>query len=236
MRSAVAARGEGKMVRHIQTILTAICLVLFFFVALLLLIERPWISLPLVNYDVPLIVQMVVLLAAVAMILIVGALAMRQLRKEAYITKESDDGSVTIVESAITDYLEQVVADVDAVQSAWTKIGSTPKGLVVEVFTKVSLTETLPRIKQTIQERVREALEQTLGVGGVAAINVKFKGFGKAKPRVETAGEVGAVEPPDQEAAPERWSQLFPRSKTGDDVESEPGTQTPEQKTSERDD
>jgi uncharacterized alkaline shock family protein YloU len=214
------------MVRRIQVVLVSICLVLFFLVSLILLLQMvPWapvrdFGVQVADYTAS--AHFLIFLAAIVVVLAIGVLEVRLLRETVLITKEGEEGKVTIVESAITRYIRQVAAEIESVQSVRTKISSTPEGLVVELFAKVLVTDTLPRIEQAIRSRVREALEQTLGVGGVAAINVVVEGFEKVAPRtvmspagtseVRLTGEAGA--PPSGESTSARWGRLFHRAET----------------------
>jgi len=211
------------MVRRIQAVLIAVCLVFLFLLASVLLVQMArWA--PLANFGRQIItslapsVQVLILLLAIAAVIVVAVLWVRELREEVFFTKEGEDGSITIVESAITRYIKQVAPDVDAVQ-----ITNTAQGLVVDLFVKVQVSDTLPRMEQTIRTRVREALEETLGLGGVAAINVVIKGFQKVGPPAEPAkakielkrgGETAAQ--PTTEATPEPWVRLSPRGEATD--------------------
>jgi uncharacterized alkaline shock family protein YloU len=212
------------MVQRIRCILTTICLVVLFFMALLLLFQMsPWV--PLSNFgsqilgSIPTSVQVLILLAAIAMVVVIGVLWARSLREEVLITKTGEEGSVTIVESAIVRYIKQVALEMESVQSVRAHIANTAQGLVVEMFVNVLVTETLPRIEQTIRARVREALEQTLGVGGVAAINVVVENFEKVAAKAEPPAEVSTVKLTGESAAgqgaetePKSWARLFRRS------------------------
>jgi len=228
------------MVRHVKSVLMVICLILFFFVALLLLFQMStWVALSDFGYqvveEIPSVVRGFVLICAIVMIVIIGLLTVRQLREEVHITKESEEGSVTIVESAITRYIKQVVMDIDSVQSVRTEIANTRQGLVVDLYTKVLVTDTLPQIEQTIRSRLREALEQTLGVGGVAAINVIVEGFQKTESRAEREAGSQDETTAGRDNSLTRLHRVLRRSGAAD-VESDPRAQAPEQETGERDD
>ena len=211
------------MIRRIQIVLISICLILFFFISLVVLLEMiPWA--PISGFGLRVAetfsadVRFLMFLAAVVMILAVAALQLRLLREHVLITKEGDEGRVTIVESAITRYVKQVIAEIESVQKVWVKIAGTPQGLVVDLFARVLVTDTLPRIEQTIRSRVREALEQTLGVGGVAAINVIVEGFQKVAPRAGAAGAAVEVKLTGEgvaaasgETTALRWGRVLPR-------------------------
>jgi len=234
------------MIRKIQIVLVTLCLFLFFFLAVVLLCRMaPWF--PLSNFgnqvieSIPTGVQVVLLFAAAVMILVVALLEVRKLREEVHITKQSEDGSVTIVESAITRYIRQVAMEIDAVQSVRSEIASTREGLVVDLYARVLVTDTLPQIEQRIRSKVKEAIEETLGVGGVAAINVVIENFQKAppaKPEREAAPEAPAAAPEaetpaeEKEDAESRWVRLIGHPKS-EDGESESEQQAPEPRPSE---
>jgi len=186
------------MLRRIQVVLVYVCLFLFFFVSLIPLLQMiPWGPVSrfgeLIAERISPEVQFFVLLAAIVMIVAIGVLEVRRLRQVVLTIKEGEEGTVTIVESAITRYIRQVAAEIESVRGVRSEITSTAQGLVVRLFVEVSVTDTLPRIEQTIRSRVREALEQTLGVGGVAAINVVIEGFQKVAPRGAEPGSGGEV-------------------------------------------
>ena len=196
------------MIRRIQTILVAICLVLFFFQALFLLFSRaPWEPLQVFFAQaftvpapsVPISVQVLILIIGLVLVLVIGYFQVLQLREEVFFTRQTEEGAVTISDSAIRRYVRQVAADVESVQNVQARVTNTDKGLVVDLLAKVVVTDTLPRIEQIIRARVREALEQTLGVGSVAAINVIIEKFEMAVSRplpsttsVKLSGEGGS--------------------------------------------
>ena len=233
------------MIRRIQCILTTICQVVLFLLALLLLFQMsPW--MPLSDFGsrilgtIPTGVQVLILLAAIAMVVVTGILWAQSLREEVLITKSGEEGSVTIVESAIVRYIKQVATDMESVQSVRTRIANTAQGLVVEMFVNVVVTDTLPRIEQAIRARVREALERTLGVGGVAAINVVVENFQKVSPRAGAPAEVGIARPavesgaePPAETEPKSWARLFRRPEA-EHVEDGPSEQAPDSDTGEK--
>ncbi|MBM3335166.1 alkaline shock response membrane anchor protein AmaP [Candidatus Sumerlaeota bacterium] len=180
------------MIRRIQTILITICLVLFFVESLLLLFAvSSWE--PLQAFfaqaftvpapSVPASVQVLILIVGLVLVLVIGYFQVLQLREEVFFTRQTDEGAVTISDSAIRRYVRQVAADVESVQNVQARVSNTEKGLVVDLLAKVVVTDTLPRIEQIIRARVREALEQTLGVGSVAAINVIIEKFEMAASR-----------------------------------------------------
>lgn len=241
------------MVGRIRTVLVVACLTVFFFVALLLLLQMaPWeplrefaekaigrrwvaseegmiaVSSGESQIAIGAVVQAGVLIASLVIIVAVGVVSLQGLRDRIHITKEGEDGSVTIVESAITRYIKQVALDIDSVQTVRSVIKSTNEGLVVDLRTRVLVTETLPRIERAIRERVRVALEETLGVGGVAAINVIIEDFEKAaSPPAQAAGAEARVElvgqpAPAAEETGVQWTPLFRR--TTEEEPSEPET------------
>ena len=232
------------MIRRTQIVLISICLVLFFFTGMVLMLQNAaWPSVSdfgmRIMESIPSSVLFWVFLLAIVVILLIGALELRHLSQTALITREGEEGRVTIVESAITRYIKQVAADIESVQSVRTRITNTPQGLVVDLYAHVLVTDTLPRIEQTIRTRVREALEQTLGVGGVAAINVVIEGFQKVGPAPappETSREIKLTSeprPPEAggESAGTRWGRLFRRqepSETGTE-ETKPEESKPEE-------
>ncbi|MCX8035988.1 MAG: alkaline shock response membrane anchor protein AmaP [Candidatus Sumerlaeia bacterium] len=193
------------MIRRLQIILITLCLILFFLLALALVFERSGWQ-PLETFgaqaieSIPPTLQMLILLAVLAAILLIGALTLHQLRGDVLITREGEEGTVTIVESAIRRYIRQVAMDMGAVRKVRTRITNTPQGLAVDLFANVIVTDTLVKIEQTIRSRVREALEQTLGVGGVASINVIVENFEKVREREEPSEE-GVTLPPAREPA-----------------------------------
>jgi len=212
------------MVRRIQAVLIAACLIFLFLLSLVLLFQMArWA--PLANFGQQAIAgiapgfQVLILLLAIAVVIVIAVLWVRQLREEVFFTKEGEEGSITIVESAITRYIKQVAPDVDAV-----RITNTAQGLVVDLFARVRVSSgTLPQIERNVRERVRHALEETLGLGGVASINVVIKGFEVAGPRAGIEGAAGAGRPAEGaaaatsgEAAPEPWVRLSPRSEATD--------------------
>lgn len=245
----MARFGEREMVKNIRVVLAAICLFVFFIVALVILLQMaPWAVVSefgrqLVQ-SIPPAAQATVLIVSVILMLIVGCLAVRELREQVHITKESDEGSVTVVESAITRFIRQVALDIESVEKVRTELSSTPDGLVVDLFTKVLVTETLPEIEGTIRSRVRKALEETLGVGGVAAINVVVEDFRKAE---SLPGGTSLKVTPTPAAKPAEkdegsggtgsggFGRFFARSKSRDD-ESRSEPENPEQTSAERDD
>ena len=227
------------MVCRIRTVLVAFCLTVLLLVVLLLLLEmapweplrtfaekvtgRAWVAedgaVFLGDEESAIVVsgrvQAIILVLSLAAVLAVVAMSLYGLRDRIHITKEGEDGSVTIVESAITRYIKQVALDIKSVQKVRSVITSTNEGLVVNLRTRVLVTETLPRIERAIRERVRRALEETLGVGGVAAINVVIEDFEKAPGPAEpaSASETVAVSPPalPGEEAGMHWTPLFRR-------------------------
>ncbi len=226
------------MIRQLQIVLITVCLILFFLLALALVFERSgW--LPLANFgaqaieSIPPPVQMLILLAVLAMILLIAVLTIHQLRGDVLITREGEEGKVTIVESAIRRYIRQVAMDMGAVRKVRTRITNTPQGLAVDLFANVIVTDTLVRIEQTIRSRVREALEQTLGVGGVASINVIVENFEKVRDHTEPP-EAGVTLPAVRETAgeeraaePTQYVHLVPRPESTD-VASESPVETPD--------
>jgi len=211
------------MLRRIQIVLISISLILSFFLSLLLLTMVPWspasaFAMRMTDI-IPRDVQFLIPLVVMVMILVTAALEVRHLREPVLIIKEGEDGTVKIVESAITRYIRQVAAEIDSVQSVRTKIATTPQGLVIRIFAEVLVTDTLPRIEQTIRSRVREALEQTLGVGGVAAIHVIIEGFQTAAPHAESPRTTGEVKLTGESSATAgtgasstRWGRLLHRT------------------------
>jgi len=172
------------MTRVVQNILTAVALGLFALLALLLVFQMAeWA--PLRNFGgailagIPPGLQMTILIVGILLVLAVLVLAILQMRREKYITKTSENGTVTISESAITRYIRQVAKEVESVRSVRTRILNGRAGMIVDIYANVLVSDTLPRIEQTIRSRVREALERTLGVGGVESINVVIEGFQK---------------------------------------------------------
>jgi uncharacterized alkaline shock family protein YloU len=226
-------REDGDMVRRIQIILVVICLVLLFLLSLVFVLQMiPWS--PVSDFGIRVAetisanVRFLIFLAASVLVLAIGVLQLRELRETILITKDGEEGRVTIVESAITRYIKQVASDIDSVQNVRPRITSTPRGLVIDLFAKVVVTDTLPRIEQTIRACVREALEQTLGVGGVAAINVVIEGFQKVGPRTGSAvaAEAKPVAEPTEaavggESASISWGRLPHRSEAKEESKPE---------------
>jgi uncharacterized alkaline shock family protein YloU len=229
------------MLRRIRTVLVTLCLILFFFVALIAVTQPSICPFEFISKhgvrvaeSISPTVQGVVLIVALGMLLVIGALAVQSLREQVYITKETEEGSVTILEPAISRYIRQIAMDIDSVQSVRAQLTNTREGIVVDLFARVLVINSLPKIEQLIRTRVRAGLEETLGVGSVAAINVVIEGFQKAESTGPAAAEATTVEPVETpaEETGERWSRIFPRpSPKVNDVEdkSEPETPEPEQ-------
>jgi uncharacterized alkaline shock family protein YloU len=229
------------MSRRIQGLLTAICLLLLFCIAVLTLAVR----LPadgrltgaIVNAGIYLLDHIndtIVLVALVLPLLLVPLillLAILRMRDEVFITRQTEQGSVTIIESAIRRYVRQVASNIDSVQSVKARLTNAAEGLVVDLHTHVLVTDSLPRIEERIRLQVRQALEETLGVGGVAAINVIIEGFEKAPMPGQSKAAAPAVAEPvgddsfdlagAMEEREERWAKLFPRSRPESETENE---------------
>jgi hypothetical protein len=126
--------------------------------------------------------------------------------------------------------VRQVAANIDSVQNVKARLKNAPAGLVVDLHTRVLVTDSLPRIEERIRLQVRQALEETLGVGSVAAINVIIEGFEKAplpEPPAVAAPSVAAPAGDESfdlagamEEREQRWATLFPRSRPEGDSES----------------
>lgn len=168
--------------RILQKILNAFCLVVLFLTATVILFQRsPWFWLENMGNQIvewlPVLAQNALLVAALLSVLALAGIAWRRFRGEVLITRETDDGSVTIVESAIKRYMKQAAADLDSVLSVRTEIHNARDGMVIDVYAKVRVTESLTQIERAIRSRMRQALEETLGLGSVATINVIVEEF-----------------------------------------------------------
>jgi uncharacterized alkaline shock family protein YloU len=229
------------MIRRIRTVLVAFCLILFFFVALIVVCQPSICPFEFVSKhgvrvaeSISPTVQGIVLIVSLGMLLVIGALAAQSLREQVYITKETEEGSVTILEPAISRYIRQIAMDIESVQSVRAQLTNTREGIVVDLFARVLVSDSLPKIEQLVRTRVRAGLEETLGVGSVSAINVVIEGFQKAESPAPAPVEATAVEPVETpaEETGERWSRIFPRpSSKANDVEDrpEPEASEPEQ-------
>jgi uncharacterized alkaline shock family protein YloU len=187
------------MTRIIQHVLIAICLGLFFVIALLLMFQlSAW--QPVHDFGASVIGKMspmlqgTILVFAMLLMVAILVLAFERMRQEVHITRETENGTVTIVESAIARFVQQAVAEVEAVKrrTVRARITNTRAGLVVDVRTRVVATEPLPRIEQTIRSRVRQSLDRVLGTGAVAVINVVIDGFEETGARAAEAAPAGA--------------------------------------------
>lgn len=110
-----------------------------------------------------------------------------------FVTFRSPAGNVSISVRAIRDFLQRLVTEFPAVKEMHTVIRHRRNGLSATVELRVSTDEYVPEVCQMVQERIREALTDQLGIPRLGAIEVRVKDIQGPVPAARQAEEVEEV-------------------------------------------
>ncbi len=107
--------------------------------------------------------------------------------KNAYIDFHSEDGSVGISTKAIRDFIERVGKEFPAIKSIDSKLSEGKGTLDVALSVRVLSGTKIPELSQTLQQRVRESVRESLGLEEIRNITIKVQEIvgDPAKPVVE---------------------------------------------------
>jgi len=109
-----------------------------------------------------------------------------------FVTFRSRAGDVSISVRAIRDFLQRLVAEFASVSETHITIRPGRNSLAVTVDLRVSAAEYVPEVCQMLQERIREALHEQLGIQRVGDIVVRVKEIqGPLPARSEESEEIG---------------------------------------------
>jgi len=109
-----------------------------------------------------------------------------------FVTFRSKDGQVSISLSAIREFLQRMGSEFAALKDMHISIRPRRNRLSISVDLRVTADEYLPELCQTLQERIREALREQLGIHAVAGVVVRIREIlpPSGVPQ-ENAGEIG---------------------------------------------
>lgn len=109
--------------------------------------------------------------------------------RERTIYVESEQGMITISESAIVEFIKKVAREIQAVMDVSAKVRNSPNGAVVKIRVKVKAIERLPDIHKEVRSRVEEGLRNVLGIDQIADVRVLISDIkiesGKPAPPVD---------------------------------------------------
>ncbi|MBX7244579.1 MAG: alkaline shock response membrane anchor protein AmaP [Candidatus Sumerlaeaceae bacterium] len=115
-------------------------------------------------------------------------------RRHTSIDIETEEGRVSIMDTAIKRYVVRALGEVPGVTTRRVTLRQGRGGLRVDLLCQVKSHDRLPDIKNRMTERVRAALTEDLGITSIAAIDVVIQEFEvRAKSEPVSASPSGAV-------------------------------------------
>ncbi len=104
-------------------------------------------------------------------------LSVMSYRSKPVVTIDTDRGKVHIIDSAVRKYLFSTLNKMPSIQVRSIQVSGSKKGLQVIVFVRVRSVSHLNDVKETIIERMRNALEKELGVPTIGKLEVIVDDF-----------------------------------------------------------
>lgn len=96
--------------------------------------------------------------------------------KMRYISYESgDDGSVSISDSAVRDYIRKLSGEFGNIVSIEPKLRTEKNGISIDLNVKLVAGSRIPELSQALQSRVRESLREGLGIAEVTEVKVRIQ-------------------------------------------------------------
>lgn len=107
---------------------------------------------------------------------------MKPRSKDKTLQFNTENGSVQVSLSAAADYLSKLKKEFAAVVSLTPKLSARGQGVVVLIKTGIRSGTRIPELSNLIQQRVRECLQQDLGLENVADIKISISEISGAPP------------------------------------------------------
>lgn len=96
-------------------------------------------------------------------------------QKARYISFDSGNGSVSISVNAVRDFIRKLGDEFGAVVGIDPKIRTEKEAISVDLDVKVQTGARIPELSQRLQERIREGMQDSLGIVEVKEIKVRIQ-------------------------------------------------------------
>ena len=103
--------------------------------------------------------------------------------KMRYISYDSGEGSVSVSDNAVREYISKLSGEFSNVVSIDPKIKSERDGLSIDLHVELVAGSRIPELSQALQSRVRETLRNGLGIADIKEVKVRVQEIvGEASP------------------------------------------------------
>ncbi len=115
-------------------------------------------------------------------------------KREGYIDFQSEDGTVGISIKAIQDFIDRVGKEFGAVKGMESKLVRNRDSLDVVVLVRVLSGHKIKEFTQTMQQRIRESIRDSLGIENIGKISIQVREIVGAPEKGSSSAKVPVAE------------------------------------------